>query len=159
MLTNSTRSFSTHAQSQAQNIARQTVKYLTYNPMTRDYYLKEYNSAQEYLKEKNSVYLIRGYPPAANGSERPDKADDLNFLTTDQEFGSDQFNKFQNLKKSLNVEELSGFHIVNNISAISIQTDTVKQSRDFMKTCETRESLNVLFLNQTQFESLIGRHS
>jgi hypothetical protein len=32
--------------------------------MTRDYYLKEADSAQDYLKEKNSVYLIRGYPPA-----------------------------------------------------------------------------------------------
>ena len=40
-----------------------------------------------------------------------------------------------------------------------MKSDIVRQSREFMKTCETRDSLNVLFLNQSQLESLIGHHA
>ena len=138
------------------NVTKQSAKILNYSIQSKEYTLQDLENVWDYLGKRNvlstkRVYLLNNYPTDQKDeslmsfrSPQEAKADEGETTTQSQTYGSDTYASLASLKAELSCDTILGVRYVDgtptNVSPV------VKEAKDYMRTKETRDNLQVLFV-------------
>lgn len=139
-------------------VTMQKAKLLQYSLQTKDYTLIDIEDIQQYLAKQNQfsygrLYFLNNYPNSAKDDTLLQFKPLANVEGEEQAqkntYGTDIFNALTSLRSTVECDAMIGVRFTQESNLTNV-TPIVKETREFMKSSETRDSLSVLFVNNVE---------